>query len=150
MFPTSIRRTFILLLLLTLGCTVQRQNRSNDDVNLSPSEAFPTKVKLADVTGHQASDQAQGPPELSGFFKPGNFGVLTVPTQDGRRAPLTIKSTDVKVQVEGRLAKTVVTQESMRTQLLSFREKPVDVILPVPVTVKRLSMMKNLSCMMWF
>ena len=54
------------------------------------------------------SESGEGLP-LSGFFKPGNLGLLTVPGENSKGA-LSIRSVDVRVEVEGRLARTVVEQ----------------------------------------
>ena len=139
MIPSSDHRPYTLLLLLTLGCTVQTQNGSDDDVNQSPSKSFPKLVKITDAAHQQGSDQVQDLPELSGFFQPGNFGVLTVPTHDGQRALLTIKSTDVKVEIEGRLAKTVVTQV-FQNHKNQQTEGTYKFTLPADAAISRLAM----------
>ncbi|MEE2755153.1 MAG: VIT domain-containing protein [Myxococcota bacterium] len=139
MTRASVHRPYALLFLLSFGCTVKHQNKPGDDGTPSPSEAFPKQVKLTESAHPLGSDQVQDTPELSGFFQPGNFGVLTVPTQDGRRALLTIKSTDVKVQIEGRLAKTVVTQVFQNHQTQQT-EGTYQFTLPADAAISRLAM----------
>ena len=57
-----------------------------------------------------ALEPGESSPQLSGFFEPGNLGLLTVPGEDSKETPLSIRSVDVRVEVEGRLARTVVEQ----------------------------------------
>ena len=81
------------------------------------------------------------PPPLTGFFEPGSFATLTVPadTEEGEPQHLSIDNLSVKVTVQGRMARTEVTQV-FRNHTARQTEGTYTFTLPEGASVSRLAM----------
>lgn len=86
------------------------------------------------------------PPSLTGFFTRSNFATIAVPTPDGKEETLSIKSLDVSVTIEGRLARTEVRQV-FHNHTKRRTEGKYAFTLPDRASISRLSMDVNGSMM---
>ena len=78
-------------------------------------------------------------PQLAGFFEPGNFGTLTVGNDTDAPVSLSIRSVDVRVEVEGRLARTIVEQV-FHNHTPQQAEGSYEFVLPEGAAISRLAM----------
>lgn len=90
---------------------------------------------------HQAEDARPTSPRLTGFFEPGNFATVTVPSPQAQGKPeaLSIKSLDVRVTLVGRMARTQVTQV-FHNHTPRRTEGSYEFTLPMGAAISRLSM----------
>ena len=123
-----IRRRIIPFSCLLLLCGCQFDNES---------VKAPSGVTVA--VSPTNPESGERPPKLSGFFEPGNLGLLTVPGENSKETPLSIRSVDVRVEVEGRLARTVVEQV-FRNHTARQTEGTYSFTLPEGASISRLAM----------
>ena len=104
---------------------------------LSQSPA-PSSPPLSTTTPPAPSRPASPPPSLDAFTA-SNLGMLTIPTPSGPAQPLTVEQLDVAVHVQGRLARTQVTQV-FRNHTAHQTEGTYTFTLPEGASISRLAM----------
>jgi len=105
----------------------------------SPPSPTPDGPAVTGTPDRQPDAPATAPPPLTGFFEPGNFAMMTIPTATGGDERLSIRELSVKVSVVGRLARTEVTQV-FHNHTNAQTEGTYEFTLPAGAAVSRLAM----------